>query len=186
MIGYVARTDRYGDTRIIGRPSEINLLALKMGGENPEVEAEEVYDSFITARYGRDARFAVKEAFKNAFDIVTSTLYTLGTNVANHSRLNYDPYASSYARHVSGKWLDPPVVRIGHGVNREFHYWKDVIEHIAPPWAKRQAKVLQHDRGLVAPQFGDRASPVFGGKDVVALEAPFELAQEPRVVFNDE
>ncbi len=70
----------------------------------------QVYDEFITARYGRAALPHVKAAFKNAFDIVTSSLYTLGTNTANHSKLDYDPYASSYSRSVSGKWIDPPFV----------------------------------------------------------------------------
>jgi hypothetical protein len=137
VIGYVARTDRYHDTRLIGRPGEINLLALKMGVENPDVDPEVVYDTFITSHYGKEALPNVKVAFKNAFDIVTSTLYTLGTNVANHSKLDYDPYSSSYARHVTGKWLEPPVAHIEHGVNRDLHYWKEVIDHIAPPWAKR-------------------------------------------------
>ena len=136
VIGYTARTDRYGDTRLVGRPSEINLYALKRAAEEPGVTADRVYDEFITARYGAAALPEVKAAFRNAFDIVTSSLYTLGTNVANHSALDYDPYQSSYARHVSGKWVDPPVVRLGHGVNRELHYWRDVVDHIAPPWAK--------------------------------------------------
>lgn len=136
VIGYVARTDRYGLTRIIGRPSEINLFALKRVSEDPRVSAETVYDEFITARYGRAALPHVKAAFKNAFDIITSSLYTLGTNTANHSKLDYDPYSSSYSRSVSGKWLDPPVVFVRHDVNRRFHYWTDVINHIAPPWAK--------------------------------------------------
>jgi hypothetical protein len=136
VVGYVARTDRYGFTRIIGRPSEINLLALKRVSENPNVSAESVYDEFITAHYGKAALPHVKAAFKNAFDIITSSLYTLGTNTANHSKLDYDPYASSYARSVSGRWLDPPTVFVRHDVNRQFHYWSDVIDHIAPPWAK--------------------------------------------------
>jgi hypothetical protein len=136
VVGYVARTDRYGGTRAIGRPSEINLLALKRFVEDGGVTAEEVYDEFISAKYGGGARPFVKAAFRTAFDIVTSTLYTLGTNTANHSKLDYDPYASSYARHVSGKWIDPPVVFVRHDVDREFHYWKDVIDRIAPPWAK--------------------------------------------------
>jgi hypothetical protein len=46
--------------------------------------------------------------------------------------MDYDPYKSSYGRHVSGKWLDPPVVFVRHDVNREFNYWTDVIEHISP------------------------------------------------------
>ena len=82
------------------------------------VTAEAVYDEFITTRYGRAALPHVKAAFKNAFDIVTSSLYTLGTNTANHSKLDYDPYASSYSRSVSGKWIDPPFVEVRHDVNR--------------------------------------------------------------------
>ena len=136
VTGYVARSDRYGLTRIIGRPSEINLLALKRVTENPNVTAEVVYDEFITARYGRAALPHVKAAFKNAFDIVTSSLYTLGTNTANHSKLDYDPYASSYSRSVSGKWIDPPYVQVRHDVNRKFHYWTDVVNHLAPAWGK--------------------------------------------------
>jgi hypothetical protein len=136
VAGYVARVDRYGLTRIVGRPSEINLWALKRVSENPRVSAETVYDEFITARYGRPALPHVKAAFKNAFDIVTSSLYSLGTNTANHSKLDYDPYASSYSRSVSGKWIDPPVVQVGHDVNRKFHYWTDVVNHLAPAWGK--------------------------------------------------
>jgi len=136
VTGYVARTDRYGTTRIIGRPSEINLFALARYVEDPQITAEDVYDAFIAKRYGAAALPHVKVAFASAFDIVTSTLYTLGTNTANHSALDYDPYASSYARHVSGKWLDPPIVFLQHDVNRELHYWKDVVNRLAPPWAK--------------------------------------------------
>ncbi len=136
VTGYVARTDRYGTTRVIGRPSEINLFALARFAEDAQVTAEEVYDAFITKRYSAASVPHVKAAFRNAFDIVTSTLYTLGTNTANHSALDYDPYASSYARHVSGKWLDPPIVFLRHDLNRELHYWKDVVDRLAPPWAK--------------------------------------------------
>jgi hypothetical protein len=136
VTGYVARTDRYGFTRIIGRPSEINLLALKRVSEHPDVTAEAVYEEFIAARYGRAALPYVTSAFKNAFDIVTSSLYTLGTNTANHSTLDYDPYASSYSRSVSGKWIDPPYAEVRHDVNRKFHYWTDVVNHLAPAWGK--------------------------------------------------
>lgn len=136
VAGYVARTDRYGGTRIVGRPSEINLYALKRYTEDPTVTADQVYDEFITRRYGRAALPQVKKAFSNAFDIVTSTLYTLGTNVASHSELNYDPYSSSYARHVSGKWIDPPIAHVRHGVNQDLNYWTDVVDHLAPPAIK--------------------------------------------------
>ncbi len=136
IIGYAARTDRYGDTRIPGRPSEINLYALKRYLEDNSLTAEDIYDEYITTRYGKDALPHIKAAFKNAFDIITSVFYTLGTNTTNHSQLNYDPYSSHWARHVSGKWIDPPVVYVKHGVNKEFHYWKDIISTLAPDWAK--------------------------------------------------
>jgi hypothetical protein len=136
VIGYTARTDRYGATRIVGRPAEVDLYALKRYAEDRRVTAARAADEFITARYGAAALPHVRAAFANAFDIVSSVLYTLGTSVANHSALDYDPYNSSWARHVSGKWLEPPVVRLGHGVDRELHYWKDVVDHLAPAWAK--------------------------------------------------
>ena len=139
VIGYAARTDRYGDTRLVGRPSEVNLYALRRAVEDPRITPEEITREFITQRYGAEAVPHLTAAFANAYDIVTSTLYTLGTNTANHSALDWDPYASSYARHVTGKWVDPPVTRIAHGVNREMHYWRDVIDRIAPPWAKAPA-----------------------------------------------
>jgi hypothetical protein len=136
VVGYTARTDRYGATRLIGRPSEVNLWALKRAVEAPDVSAEQVTDEFITGRYGAASLPQVRAAFANAFDVVTSTLYTLGTNVASHSALDYDPYNSSWARHVSGKWIEPPVAHVAHGVNRDLHYWTDVVDHLAPAWAK--------------------------------------------------
>lgn len=136
VIGYVARTDRFGDTRIVGRPPEINLYALKRYCEEPDVTAERVYDEFISARYGEASVPHLKKAFKQAFDVVTASLYTLGSNAANHSGLDYEPYLSNYIRHISGKWMEPPVVWVGHGVDRDFHYWKDIVNRIAPVWAK--------------------------------------------------
>lgn len=136
IIGYTARTDRYGDTHLVGRPEEINLLALDRGASDPNVTAEQVYDAFITAHYGAAALAPVKAAFKNAFEIVTSSLYTLGSVSANHSSLDFDPYASNYVLQVSGKWYDPPITYVAHGVDREFHAWRDVINHLAPPFVK--------------------------------------------------
>jgi hypothetical protein len=141
VIGYTARTDRYYDTRMIGQASEINLYALKRAAEDPNVTADQVYVEFITARYGASALPYLEPAFRSAFDIVLCSLYTLGTVVSNHSAMNYDPYSSSFVRHVSGKWLDPPTVKLGHGVNQELHYWKDVVNHIAPPFTKTQKQL---------------------------------------------
>lgn len=142
VIGYVARTDRYGTTKVVGTANEILLYGLKRTTENPEITPDQVYDEFITARYGEQALIPVKNAFSKAYDIVSSSLYTLGTNIANHSALNYDPYSSSYSRHVSGKWIDPPVVFVEHGIDREFHYWKEVVNHLAPARFKTDHSLL--------------------------------------------
>lgn len=137
VIGYTARIDRYGNTSLVDKPGEINLFTLRKMEENPDVSAEQIYKEFIETRYGKPAYPYLRKAFGNAFDIVSSILYTLGTNTANHSSLHYHSYPSSYIRHVSGKWLDPPVVTVKHNLNRSFHYWKDVVNHLAPPEIKK-------------------------------------------------
>lgn len=149
VIGYVARTDRYRNTRLVGTPNEILLYTLKRYTEDQTITADKVYDEFITARYGRASIQYLKPAFMKAYDIVTSSLYTLGTNIANHSKMDFDPYKSSYGRHVSGKWLDPPVVFVKHDVNKEFHYWKDVIQHLAPPPLKAANEALKTEAPFV-------------------------------------
>ena len=151
VVGYVARTDRYGDTSIIGKPGEIMLYALKRAAEESSVKAETIYDGFITETYGADALPYLKPAFKKAYDIVTSTFYTLGLNTVSHSRLNFD-YSSIYTRHVSGRWTEEPQVRIGHGVDTTFHYWKDVVEHLSPARHKRPEGRLQVEAPEVVEQ----------------------------------
>ncbi|GHU88256.1 hypothetical protein FACS1894155_02760 [Bacteroidia bacterium] len=132
VAGYVARTDRYGTTKIVGTPNEILLYALKRTTEDKSISADQVYDEFIISKYGKGVLQPIKSAFKKSFDIVMSVLYVLGTSMADHSALNYDNNKWSYNRHVSGRWIDPPIVFVKHNVNKEFHYWKDIINHIAP------------------------------------------------------
>jgi len=132
VIGYVARTDRYGDTRLVGTPNEILLYTLKRYTEDQTLTGGQITREFLTQKYGRRSVRFLEPAFGKAYDIISSSFYTLGTNMSNHSKLDYDPYKSSYGRHVSGKWLDPPVIFIPHGVNREKHYWTGVIEHLSP------------------------------------------------------
>src|SRR4030042_712291 len=131
VIGYSIRTDRYGDTSIIGRPSEINLYAVCRAAQEPAIDIEKIYDEFITKRYGKESLTLVKAAFKKAPDIMTSVYYSLGLNTANHSRLDFD-YRSIYVRHVSGRWLENPVIFVAHGVDKELHYWRDIVNHLAP------------------------------------------------------
>jgi len=131
VIGFSIRTDRYGTTTIIDRPSEINLFALHELIMKPNIKMETVYNDFIIERYGKKVLEPVKSIFKKTPEIMTSIYYTLGLNTAKHSSLNFD-YRSIYTRHVSGRWLDNPTIVVNHGVNREFHYWIDVVNHLAP------------------------------------------------------
>ena len=132
VLGYVARTDRYGDTRLVGTPNEILLYALMRYTGDQSLTAEKISREFIISKYGKKSVRYLKSAFSLAYEIVSSSMYTLGTNIVNHSKMDYDPYKSSYGRHVSGKWLDPPVVFVKHDVNRVFNYWTEVIEHLSP------------------------------------------------------
>ncbi len=132
VIGYVNRTDRYGDTQIIGRPSEINLYAIKRIAEDPGISINEITDEFIIKQYGRDALEQLRFVFNSAPGIMTSTLYTLGMCLNNHSKLDFDHW-QSYSMHISGNWMEEPFVTVEHGVDKTFHYWKDIINHLAVP-----------------------------------------------------
>jgi len=69
VIGYTVRTDRLGESRMVGKPGEINLWALKRAAEDHQVTAEQVYDEFIGEHYGAAAVPDVKAAFKDTYDI---------------------------------------------------------------------------------------------------------------------
>jgi hypothetical protein len=116
----------------VGTPNEILLYTLRRYSEDQNLSSSQITREFLTQKYGKRTVRFLEPAFGKAYDIISSSFYTLGTNMSNHSKLDYDPYKSSYGRHVSGKWLEPPVVFIAHGVNREKHYWTDVIEHLSP------------------------------------------------------
>ncbi|MBD3327808.1 hypothetical protein GF340_00730 [Candidatus Peregrinibacteria bacterium] len=138
VIGYVARTDRTKTSTIVGTANEVNLYALYKGVKNPDVDINVVYEQFIEKNYGEKAVEFLKPAFKKAEEIISSIFYTLGLNTNSHSRFQYND-DSAYQRHVSGKWIEPPVIFIEHGVNKEFHYWKDIVNHLAVPWYKGES-----------------------------------------------
>ncbi len=178
VIGYTARTDRYDESRIVGTPTEINLYALYRATADRRVSVETIYREYATRTYGRRAARYVSAALARSFDIVTSSLYSLGTNTANHSRLDYDPYCSSYHRSVSGKWLDPPEVTVGHDVNRRFHYWIDVADHLAPPACKTDG-VLRREAGYVLDngwvRLGNNMEPAY--LDYIVREKDWSVRQ---------
>jgi len=137
VIGYVARTDRGNTTTIIDNPAEINLFAIKKAVDDEITPpADSIYAQFIRETYGDESLIYLEPAFKKAAEAVKSSFYTLGLNINSHSRLQYNDN-SSYQRHVSGKWMENPVIHIGHSIDKEFHYWKDVVNHLAPAEYKR-------------------------------------------------
>jgi hypothetical protein len=143
VIGFSIRTDRYGKTSILGRPSEINLFAIHEATQNSSIEIDEIIEKFVVARYDSATLPFLKPVFEMAPEIMLSSFYTLGLNTTNHSRLDFD-YRSMYSRHVSGRWLETPEIEIAHGVNKKFHYWKDVVNHLAPAkWKVAEGKNLE-------------------------------------------
>jgi hypothetical protein len=148
VVGYVARTDRYGETNAIGRPHEANLLAYHRAQQDSSLTADDIYREFIAAQYGKDAVEGLLPVFRQNYDMITSIFYTLGLNTVNHSRLDYDEQ-SAYARHVSGRWLDDKTFSLAHGVDREFHYWKDVVNHLAPARHKQGQQMLEECRQVL-------------------------------------
>ena len=135
VIGFSIRTDRYGNTSILGKPSEINLFTVHEATKNLEIEIDEIIEKFIAEKYDSVAVEYLKPVFEKAPEIILSSFYTLGLNTTNHSKLDFD-YRSIYTRHVSGRWMDNPEIFIGHSINQKFHYWKDIVNHLAP--AKRK------------------------------------------------
>jgi hypothetical protein len=135
VIGFSIRTDRYGKTSILNRPPEINLYAIHETTQNPSAGFEKVLEKYLTEKFDSVAVPYFKEVFQLAPDIILSSFYTLGLNTTNHSKLDFD-YRSIYTRHVSGRWMDRPEIFIGHDVNRNFHYWSDIVNHLAPAQIK--------------------------------------------------
>ena len=131
VIGYVARTDRFGTTTIVNTPAEINLYGIV----NADLSTDTLYARFISQNYHPDAVQLLSKAFKLVEEITLSVFYSLGLNTNTHSRLDYND-DSGYQRHVSAKWMDDPVTHIAHGVNKEFHYWKDIVNHLSPAYYK--------------------------------------------------
>ena len=135
VMGYVARTDRLFDSRIIDGPCEINLYALKRAAEDPWMDAETIYREFIVKKYGEQALPFIEPAFRKTYDIITSMIYTLGIQIADHSVIDFSR-ESSYLSLNPGKWHRNMEFTVEHDVNKTFHYWKDVTNRLCPPGFK--------------------------------------------------
>ena len=136
VIGFSIRTDRYGKTSVVGSPAEINLFVVHELTKKPEITCNEAIDEFLLQKYDSAAIDHIKPVFEMAPEIMLSSYYTLGLNSTNHSRLDFD-YRSIYTRHVSARWLNQPEIKIGHNIDKTFHYWIDVVNHLAPAHHKK-------------------------------------------------
>lgn len=139
--GYVARTDRFYESSIIDGPCEINLYALKRASDDPWMNVDKVYSEFVTQKYGEEATPYIEPAFRKSYDIISSMMYTLGLPVANNS----SPLFSGEASYISlnpGKWQRSMEYTVEHDVNRTYHYWQDVTNHLCPREFKRPGSAM--------------------------------------------
>jgi len=66
---------------------------------------------------------------------VDGSMYILGLNTTHHSLFNLEAQ-STYMRHVAGRWTAGKTVSLGHSVNKELHWWKDIVNTLAAPELK--------------------------------------------------
>ena len=135
VVGYVARTDRCGDDPVICTPADINLYALRQVSADPAVSVDAIWEWWLTARYGSPAVRQLKSALQASRAILDGTCYILGLNTTHHSEFRLDD-PSTYSRHVAGRWTACDSVSLGHGVNRSFHWWTELVSTLAPPSCK--------------------------------------------------
>ena len=129
--GYVARTDHFYESTIIDGPCEINLYALKRASDDPWMNIDNVYREFVTQKYGEQAEPYIEPAFRKSYDIISSMMYTLGLPIASPSKVSFSNQAS-YISLNPGKWQRSMEYTVDHDVNRTFHYWQDVANHLCP------------------------------------------------------
>jgi hypothetical protein len=131
IAGFSALIPSNDENFLFENPGEINLYALQAIAKNPAVTINEILVSFISSKYNSIVVPFLKPAFEKAEEAILSSFYTLGLNTTNHSQLDFEN-RETYTINVPGRWIEPPVVNIGHGVNKEFHYWSDIVNHLAP------------------------------------------------------
>ncbi len=146
VVGYCARADRFEETTAVGTPGELNLYVLSELAKNKAADTDSLTRAFIAKNYGEETVQYLQPAFDSAFSIIMASMYTLGTHTANHSRLNFHR-KNIYQSHTTGEWYAPDdqMRWVGHGVNRHFHNYKDVINTLAPASYKTDTAGLKKD-----------------------------------------
>lgn len=146
VIGFCARTDRFETTSAIGTPGELNLWILSELAKDTSYTAEELTERFLQNRYGKEALPYLKNAFTKAYEFVLSTMYTMGTHTADHSRLNFHRQ-NIYTSHTTGEWYPPDEqsYTVKHGVNKTFHFYKDILNALSFPVYKTDTAAMCRD-----------------------------------------
>ncbi len=129
--GFSLRTDRLGKTSIIGRPSEINLFAVYEAARDPGIEPDSAILNYLYLNYDTMAVPCFFDAFKLATEIIMASFYTLGVNTTDHSQTNFS-YKPSFVHKTTIDEPEDSEIEIGHGVNKTFLYWSEIINHLAP------------------------------------------------------
>jgi|WetSurMetagenome_2_1015567.scaffolds.fasta_scaffold73299_1 hypothetical protein len=142
VAGYSALIQLSDENSVLENPGEVNLYALQAATKNPQVNLDEVLTDYISGKYDSLSIPFLKPAFEKAPDIILSSFYTLCLNTTDHSQLNFENRLT-YTSNVAGRWMENPVVKIGHGINRQFHYWTDIVNHLAPAWYKQPDLINQ-------------------------------------------
>ena len=154
VVGFCTRSDRFEESQIVGTPMELNLYTLLRASDTPGVSTAKICRDFVAERYGPDAVRHLVPALLAGKDVIEGSMYILGLSTTHHSVFTLEDQ-SSYARHVPAHWTAGQTVRPGHGVNKELHWWKDLVNSLAPPALKspdtRQGREIAavHDAGLL-------------------------------------
>ncbi|WP_020529959.1 hypothetical protein [Flexithrix dorotheae] len=146
VTGFCARSDRFEETAAVGTPGELNLYLLSELAENPDMSHNEITSNFIRNTYGEQVLTPIKPLFDSAWNTIMASMYTMGTHTANHSRLNYHR-DNIYQTHTTGEWypVNQQISTIKHGVNKDLHNYKDVINRLAFPKFKTDTVGLRKD-----------------------------------------
>ncbi len=131
VVGFSLRTDRLGKTTILDSPSEINLFAVYEGVRNPEIETDSVIQNYLYKNYDSLAVPYLFDAFKLAPDVILSSFYTLGINTTDHSQIDFK-YKESFYNQALLQEPENDEIEIKHGIGKTFHYWSEIVNHLAP------------------------------------------------------
>jgi len=146
VIGFSARTDRYETTSALGTPGELNLWVLSQLSNDTALTAKQLTVNYLETKYGKDAMPFLLEAYTKAFDFILSTMYTLNTHTADHSRLNFHRQ-NIYSSHTTGEWFAPnnQLFTVKHGINKTFHFYKDILNALSFPKYKTDTAAMCRD-----------------------------------------